>query len=299
MDGSSEITKHLTTLRDYLRWSIGRFNQAQLYYGHGTDNAWDEAVTLIYHLLQLPDDHDERLLDATLTPTERGLIMRMVEMRCHDRVPVAYITNSAWFAGLQFTVDERVLIPRSPIAELIERGFAPWAPPAIDRVLDLCTGSGCIGIACAVHLGAEVDLADISTDALEVARQNCQRHQLGTQAHLLQSDLFDAVEGQYAVIVTNPPYVDADDFNTMPAEYQHEPALGLQGGDDGLDLARQILAQAADYLADDGILVMEVGNSWVALEAAFPQVPFTWAEFERGGHGVLVLSKAELAQYFA
>lgn len=299
MEKRDDVLKALVTIRDYARWSVSRFTQARVCYGHGTDNAWDEALALIFHGLGLPHELSNEVLDSRLTMRERQTIVTLVETRVHDRLPVPYITGDAWFAGMPFKVDERVLIPRSPIAELIENQFQPWAQHPIETVLDLCTGSGCIGLACAAHLGADVDLADISADALEVARQNIGRHQLGEQAKLIQSDLLEQVSGSYDLIVSNPPYVDLNDFNSMPAEYQHEPAMALASGNDGLDCARQILAQAASYLNDNGLLVLEVGNSFVALEQAFPDVPFTWLEFQRGGHGVCVLGKEELRQYFS
>ena len=298
MENQDDIVKTLTSIRDYMRWSMGRFHQAQVYYGHGTDNAWDEAQSLIYHLLQLPPDADDRLLDAVLTRKERQLIVRLVETRCHDKLPVAYLTGEAWFAGLRFKVDERVLIPRSPIAELIESHFQPWAQNNIQQALDLGTGSGCIGLACAVYLDAKVDLADVSPDALEVARQNIALHGLADHCKLVQSNVFDSIDARYDLIVSNPPYVDAHDLATMPLEYHHEPKLGLEAGHDGLEIAHRILAEAADYLNDDGLLVLEVGNSWLALEEAYPNVPFTWIEFRRGGHGVCLFHKEELQRYF-
>jgi ribosomal protein L3 glutamine methyltransferase len=303
MEKHDDIAKALTTIRDYIRFAMGRFTQAKIYYGHGTDNAWDEAVTLIFHLLHLPADADERVLDSTLTKSERLLIIRVVETRCHDRIPVPYLTGEAWFAGLRFKVDERVLVPRSPIAELIESGFSPWAEGDIRSVLDIGCGSGCIGLACAYHFDASADLIDISPDALEVARQNIGALGLGNQTRLIQSDVFESLASQtppsrYDLIVSNPPYVDTNDMDSMPAEYHHEPRLGLEAGSDGLDFARRILADAANYLEDSGLLVMEVGNSWVALEAAYPNVPFTWVEFTRGGHGVCVFSRTQLQQYF-
>ena len=303
MENHDDIVKSLSTIRDYVRWSMGRFTEANIFYGHGTDNAWDEAVALIFHLLRMPDDADSRVLDAQLTKTERKLIIRVVETRCHDRVPVAYLIGSAWFAGLKFKVDERVLIPRSPIAELIESGFAPWMTRDIRQVLDIGTGSGCIGLACAWHFDAQADLLDISPDALEVARQNVNSLGLNKQIRLIQSDVFDRLSSddhraRYDLIVSNPPYVDEDDLAQMPAEYHHEPKIGLAAGPDGLDFAKRILRESAEFLNDDGILVMEVGNSWLALEAHFASVPFTWVEFERGGHGVCVFSKQQLEQYF-
>ena len=298
MQNHDEITSQLTTVRDYARWSMGRFTESKVFYGHGTDNAWDEALTLIFHLLHLPPEANQHVLDAVLTIAERQLILRVVETRCHDRIPLPYLTNEAWFTGMPFIVDERVLIPRSPIGELIETGFAPWAPPTINKVLDLCTGSGCIGLSCIEHLNVDADLLDLSADALAVADKNIAKHEMADNASLIESDLFAQVNEQYDVIVSNPPYVDVGDLDSMPAEFHHEPRVALAAGDDGLDLAHKILAQASDYLTDNGILVMEVGNSWVALEQAYSSVPFTWIEFERGGHGVCVFTRHELVQYF-
>ena len=238
------------------------------------------------------------MLDATLTIAERQLILRVVETRCLDRIPLPYLTNEAWFTGMPFIVDERVLIPRSPIGELIEAGFSPWAPPTINKVLDLCAGSGCIGLSCVEHLDVDADLLDLSADALAVAAKNIAKHDMADSARLIQSDLFAQVSDQYDVIVSNPPYVDAGDLDSMPAEFSHEPRIALAAGEDGLDLAHKILAEASEYLTDNGILVMEVGNSWVSLEQAYPSVPFTWVEFERGGHGVCVFNRQELIQYF-
>ena len=298
MQNHDEITSQLTTVRDYARWSMGRFTESKIFYGHGTNNAWDEALTLIFHLLHLPPEANQHVLDATLTIPERQLILRVVETRCLDRIPLPYLTNEAWFTGMPFIVDERVLIPRSPIGELIEAGFSPWAPPTINKVLDLCAGSGCIGLSCVEHLDVDADLLDLSADALAVAAKNIAKHDMADSARLIQSDLFAQVSDQYDVIVSNPPYVDAGDLDSMPAEFSHEPRIALAAGEDGLDLAHKILAEASEYLTDNGILVMEVGNSWVALEQAYPSVPFTWIEFERGGHGVCVFNRQELIQYF-
>ena len=298
MQNQDDIISQLSTVRDYARWSMGRFTESKLFYGHGTDNAWDEALTLIFHLLHLPPEANQHVLDAVLTIAERKLILRVVETRCLERIPLPYLTNQAWFTGLPFIVDERVLIPRSPIGELIEAGFGPWASQTIHKVLDLCTGSGCIGLACVAHLDVDADLLDISIDALDVAAKNIAKHQMEDSARLIESDLFAEVTDRYDVIVSNPPYVDAQDLASMPAEFHHEPRMALAAGEDGLDLAHTILAQAADYLTDDGLLVMEVGNSWVTLEEAYPAVPFTWIDFERGGHGVCVFTRQALIKYF-
>ncbi|WP_339669943.1 50S ribosomal protein L3 N(5)-glutamine methyltransferase [Dasania marina] len=299
METLSEVAKQLSTLRDYLRWAVSKFTQSGVYFGHGTDNALDEALQLVLHTVGVPLGSEEHLLDATLTSQERKLLLTVIETRCRERIPVPYLTGQAWFAGLAFKVDERVLIPRSPIAELIAQGFEPWlAGRPVNRLLDLCTGGGCIGIACAHYFEeATVELADLSADALVVAQSNIDSYELNHRVSAIQSDLFTDLSGQYDLIVSNPPYVDIEDVSSMPAEYQHEPAMALGSGDDGLDITRRILREAAGYLTDDGLLVVEVGNSCVALEQAYPYVAFTWVEFEHGGHGVLVFSKAELQHY--
>jgi ribosomal protein L3 glutamine methyltransferase len=300
MESSSNIYTQLHTIRDYIRWAVSQFTKAELYFGHGTDNALDEALQLVLHTLGIPLGSEASLLDARLVQDEKELLLKQIARRTNERVPVPYLTGEAWFAGLSFKVDERVLIPRSPLAELIERGFEPWIPETpVHNVLDLCTGSGCIGIVCA-HLFEEatVDLADISEGALEVAAANIARYELNYRVQTLHSDLFSAAKNKkYDLIVSNPPYVDNEDLSDMPAEYQHEPALALGSGTDGLDITRRILREAADYLTDNGVLIVEVGNSCIALEAAYPTVPFTWIEFEHGGHGVFVFSRAELLQY--
>lgn len=303
MDTPSQVAEQLSTVRDLVRWGVSRFTRSEIYYGHGTDNALDEALTLVLHALGLEHDLVERFWDARTTLAERHAIIDLFERRAEERVPVPYLTGEAWFAGLPFDVDARVLIPRSPIAELIEANFAPWLVlPAAEttlRVLDLCTGGGCIGIAIAAHnADAEVVLADISADALDVALDNIERHDLGDRVQIVQSDLFDALAGErFDLIVSNPPYVDAQDMADLPDEYRHEPELALAAGDDGLDLVRRMLAEAADHLTDEGVLIVEVGNSWVALEEAYPGVPFTWIEFERGGHGVFLLTREQLDEY--
>ncbi len=270
---------------------------ADLHYGHGSDNAWDESVFLVFSALGLPLDSSEAVLGDAVPDAAITRIRDWVQRRVAGREPLPYITGEAWFCGLPFTVNRTVLIPRSPIAELIEYGFRPWLAEDPARILDLCAGSGCIGIACAhVFPQAMVDLADISPDALAVARQNIARFGLQPRVRAVQSDLFAALPAQrYDLIVSNPPYVDAGDMADLPEEFRHEPVLGLAAGDDGLDLVRRILREASQHLTPDGVLVCEVGNSWPALEAAFPQLPFTWVDFEHGGEGVFVLTAAELA----
>ena len=290
-----EALDELHTVRDFVRWGASRFTEAGLWFGHGTDNAWDEAVVLVCAGLRLPLDSGARALDARLLRSEKQLVLEYLERRVTERVPAPYITGEAWFAGLKFQIDERVLVPRSPFAELIERGFSPWLTRTPERILDLCTGSGCIGIACALAFpDAEVDLADISTEALDVAEANIVQHELERRVRAIETDLFDGLEDAYDLIVCNPPYVDADDYAAMPDEYRSEPALALAAGADGLDLVRQVLREAPDWLQNDGLLLVEVGNSALALEERYPEIPFTWVELERGGDGIFVLTREEL-----
>ncbi|MGE4534960.1 50S ribosomal protein L3 N(5)-glutamine methyltransferase [Halomonas sp.] len=295
------LVAELFTLRDCLRWAASEFHLAGLFHGHGTESPWDEAVALTLGALHLPWNVDPAVLDARLLPMERERIVALVRARITTRRPLPYLLGEAWFAGLPFDVDERVLIPRSPIAELVESGFAAWfpeEPPA--RVLDLCTGSGCIGIATALHLPTcEVDLSDISEEALAVARRNIGRHDVGERVRAVHSDLFAALPGRYDLIVSNPPYVDARDLATMPAEFRHEPALALGAGDDGLAIVRRILREARAHLNDHGVLIVEVGNSDHHLEAATPEVSFLWLDFERGGQGVFALTAEELDAHAA
>jgi len=291
----------LQTLRDYIRWAVSRFHEHEVYFGHGTDNAWDEARLLVLGGLHLPWAMADAYLDCRLEEAECLHLNELLRRRIEERVPAAYLLGEAWFCGLPFIVDERVLVPRSPIAEYIERQFAPWLPKTPARILDLCTGSGCIGIACAYEFpDAEVVLADLSYDALEVANLNVEQHELEGRVYTVQSDGFDGLPGQrFDLIVSNPPYVDLEDFASMPDEYQHEPELGLACGDDGLDLVRRMLAEAADHLTDDGLLVVEVGNSQVHVEALYPEVDFTWLEFQRGGHGVFLLAAQQCREHQA
>ncbi len=287
----------LRTIRDLIRWGASRFTEAELFFGHGTDNAFDEAAWLVLHALSLPLDLRGDYLDCRLTTAEREQAVALLMQRIVLRKPAAYLTGEAWFCDLPFTVNESVLVPRSPIAELIRAGFEPWiGPNPVSAILDLCTGSGCIGIACAQAFpDAEVVLSDVSPAALELAEVNIERHGLGERVRTVASDVFTAIPQQrFDLIVSNPPYVDEQDMVALPPEYHHEPRLGLEAGDDGLDIVRRILVDAPRYLAEDGLLVVEVGNSANALEAAFPQLPFTWVEFESGGHGVFVLTHEAL-----
>lgn len=296
LEACEEALTELSTLQDMLRWGISQMNKADLFFGHGTDNARDDTVMLVTHALHLPWNIDHAWQNARLTRTERQSVIELLARRINERMPTPYLTGEAWFYDLPFKVDERVLIPRSPIAEIISARFQPWlGSKLVHRILDLCTGSGCIGIACATEFPqAHVELLDISFDALALADENIARHQLNDRVIALQSDLFAAADGKYDVIVSNPPYVDADDMNCLPEEFHNEPELALAAGEDGLDLVRIMLAEARQYLADDGIFIVEVGNSWPALEEAYPMVPFMWQEFESGGHGVFVLTAEQL-----
>lgn len=295
-------TEDLLTLRDFIRWGASRFNEAGLFFGHGTDNALDEAVVLVLHALHLSSDLPPIYLDAVLTARERDKVVGLLRRRIDERLPAAYLTNEAMFAGHSFYVNEHVLVPRSPFAELIDSAFEPWVEAeSIDRVLDLCTGSGCIAIACAYCFdGASVDAVDVSPEALAVTAINVQRHAMGGRVEPMLSDLFTALKGRrYDLIVSNPPYVSQEEMAELPDEYHREPALGLEAGDDGLDIVSRILSQAADYLEPNGVLIVEVGSSAEALMERYPQVPFLWLDFELGGDGVFLLTAEQLVEYQA
>lgn len=275
-----------------------KLEEAYVYCGHGTDNTWDEACLLLLHALGL-ERADESILQQQLSEAELLSFEALIDRRITEQVPAAYLIGESEFAGLRFIVDARVLVPRSPIAELIHKDFHPWLNTQPASVLDLCSGSGCIGIATASKFTeAQVVLSDLSADALEVARLNVAKHNLEDRCEVIQSDLFVNLDGKkFDLIVSNPPYVDQRDIDEMPAEYKAEPELGLAAGIDGLDLVQPMLAYAAKHLNEGGYLIVEVGNSWVALEERYPSVPFTWIEFEYGGDGVFILSKVELVRY--
>lgn len=295
----TSLIEDLHTVRDYLRYASSQFAASRVFFGHGTDNVWDEAVHLVMRSLHLPLENNTLFLDARLTREERQLILERIRRRIDERVPIAYLLGEAWFMGMPFHVDERVLVPRSPIGELIENGFQPWlGDKPVERILDLCTGSGCIGIgAASVFEDASVDLSDISPEALAVAESNIEFHELRDRVRTVQSDVFANISGQYDIIVSNPPYVDAEDLTDMPQEFHHEPVLGLAAGNDGLDIAHRIIADAAEHLTPGGLLVVEVGNSWMALDEAYPDLPFTWMEFSNGGDGVFAITEQDLRQW--
>jgi len=290
------------TVRDLIRHGAAYLEAAGLGFYHGTDNARDEAASLVLHVLQMGYEQPDAALDREVTRAQQARVIDLLDRRVTTRRPAAYLIREAWFAGLPFFVDERVLVPRSPLAELIESQFTPWVNPVgVHRILDLCTGSGCIGIACAHHFpSATVTLADVSSDALEVARINVARHGLEDRVTIRQSDVFAALEGQcYDIIVSNPPYVPHDEMNALPAEFRHEPALGLVAGAEGLDIVVRILRDAARHLATSGILVVEVGNTQDRLVERFPEIPFTWLDFAYGGDGVFLLEHDRLEAYQA
>ncbi|MCC5886193.1 MAG: 50S ribosomal protein L3 N(5)-glutamine methyltransferase [Gammaproteobacteria bacterium] len=297
--GSREgAAPELLTVRDWLRWTASQLARAELHFGHGTDSAWDEAVALVLGWLRVPEDRAEVLLDARLTRQEAAALAACVAQRIEERVPVPYLTGLARFAGLEFEVDSRVLIPRSPMAELLLAGLQPWLGERQPRmILDLATGCGCIGIAAAMAFPeAEVVLADIDAAALDVARRNVRRHGLEDRVRVVASDLFAGLTDEtFDVILSNPPYVDPEDLANMPEEFRHEPMAALAGGGaDGLELVQQLLQAAPGHLAADGLLLLEVGNSAPALLIREPRLPWLWPELEAGGFGVGIIDRGDL-----
>jgi ribosomal protein L3 glutamine methyltransferase len=310
------MTSELATIVDFIRYAASRFNAAGLTFGHSHDNAIDEATHLVLSSVHLPPDLPPAYGNARLTADEKAGVLALVARRIETREPVAYLVGETWFAGMPFKSDARALVPRSPIAELIEDGFSPWLDGReIERALDLCTGSGCIGIAMAAHNPHwRVDVADVSDDALALARENIALHQLGDRVRAVRSDLFDGLQGEreeafaerssfagasYDLIVSNPPYVTDAEYAALPGEYAHEPKLGLTAGEDGLDIALRILRDAPDHLTDDGLLIVEVGESERALAALLPEVPFVWIEFKVGPMGVFALERRDLVEHAA
>ncbi|AVH14187.1 50S ribosomal protein L3 N(5)-glutamine methyltransferase [Acinetobacter indicus] len=314
-----EAAETLVTIRDFIRFGVTALRQYDAHLGQGTEDYFAESSALVLQTLSLDWNADAEILDAKLLPSEKQEFLSLLERRINERTPTSYLLNLAYFYGKPFYVDERVLIPRSPIAELIENRFAPYCldengqmgeannnlpanpnPQMPRRILDMCTGSGCIAIALAYAFpDAEVDATDISKDALEVAAINTEHHNMQYQVALLESDLFSKIpaENQYDLIVSNPPYVDAEDMADLPDEFRHEPELALAAGQDGLDLVRKMLAQAADYLTEDGLIVIEVGNSEWAMKQNFNTVDFHWLQFQKGGSGIFALTAAQCRQY--
>jgi ribosomal protein L3 glutamine methyltransferase len=292
---SAHALQELLTLRDWIRYGVSRLNRAGAVFGHGTDNAWDEAVYLALHALHLPPDTLDPFLDARVLPDERQRILDLLERRCTQRLPAPYLTGEAWLRGRRFHVDERVIVPRSPIAELLDDGLAPWVadPQAVDRVLDMCTGSGCLAILAAQAFAwATVDAADLSADALEVAARNVADFGLQDRVTLHRSDLFDQLpSAAYDVIVCNPPYVNQDSMDALPPEYRHEPHAALAGGMDGMDLVRRILRDAPRHLAPQGILVLEIGHERAHFEAAFPGLEPYWLDTAQSSDQILLLQR--------
>jgi ribosomal protein L3 glutamine methyltransferase len=294
----AEAVRELTTVRDWLRYALSRFRAAGLVFGHGTQDAYDEAAYLILHTLHLPPDRLEPFLDARLLEAERSAVAQIMRRRVEERMPAAYLTNEAWLGEYRFYVDERVIVPRSYFAELLADALAPWIaePNRIATALDLCTGSGCLAVVMAhAFPHARVDAVDLSAGALEVARQNVADYGLGQRIELIRSDLFDALDGRrYDLIVSNPPYVTGPAMRKLPPEYRHEPELALAAGEDGLDTVRRILAGAGQRLEPDGVLAVEVGHNRGLVEAAFPALPFTWLDSRSGSGVVFLLSREQL-----
>jgi ribosomal protein L3 glutamine methyltransferase len=295
----AEVNQELSTLRDYIRFAVSRFNAAKLYYGHGTDNAWDEAFYLILSALHLPPDTSSNMLDAKLTMVERRNLSELIFRRINERIPAAYLTKESWFAGHPFYVDQRVIIPRSPLAELIEDGFSPWFTNKEPyEILDLGTGSGCIAIACALAFPeSHVDAADISVQALEVAAINVRRYHLSQQVQLIHSDLFENITKKYDLILSNPPYLSEEIYAFLPKEYMYEPEIALKTRGQGLEIVKRILKHALKHLTSKGILIVEVGDAEQYLINQFPTVPFLWLDLERGGEGIFLLTYEQLKTY--
>lgn len=298
---TSNVYDELITVRDYLRYGMSEFERADLYYGHGTDNALDEVLSLITYELQLPYEELDKCLDARLTTRERQAILGLFKRRIDGRVPAAYITNKAFFNGLEFYVNEHVLVPRSPIAELIDNQFEPFVDSSeVSAILDMCTGSGCIAIALSYAFPeASVDAVDISPEAIKVAKKNVAMHQLDNDVEVIESDLFTQLSNRkYDLIISNPPYVSTSEMETLPEEYHREPRLGLEAKDNGLAIVDVILEKAKTQLNEGGVLVVEVGNSEEALLEKYPEVPFTWLTFGNGGQGVFLLTYDEICEHF-
>ena len=297
MSKYDEVLASLKTIRDFLRYAVSQFNEAELFFGHGNDNAYDEAAYLILHTLNLPLDTLTPFLDARLLQNEKALLLQLINRRVNERIPLAYLTRQAWQGEYEFYVDERVIVPRSFIYELLGETLRPWIEydELIHHALDLCTGSGALAIQLAHHYPeANIDAIDISIDALEVASVNVQAYGFENRINLIHTDLFTGIDGTYDLIVSNPPYVDAESVAELPDEYLHEPELALGSGIDGLDATRIILQQAAKYLNPQGVLLVEIGHNRDVLEAAFPELPFTWLNTSGGDGFVFLLTREDL-----
>lgn len=293
-------TQQLRTVLDWVRFTASQMERSGCFYGHGFVAPWDEARFLVLRTLQLDWDIADACLGAVLLEDEKVALHEQIEKRCVEKIPTSYLLNEAWFCGEPFYVNDNVLVPRSPIAELIDQRFKPWLTDEPTRVLDLCTGSGCIGIAIAhAFPQAVVDLSDLSEQAVEIATENVSAKDLEYQVQVFQGDLFDALpDERYDLIVSNPPYVDQEDLDDMPQEFHHEPRMGLEAGEDGLAIVHRILATAPEFLSEQGWLVCEVGNSAVALMEAYPDLNLQWPDFKQGGHGVFIVSAKALIEYF-
>lgn len=296
IDGSREA---LLSVRDFIRYAVSRFNEHKLFFGHGSDNAWDEAVYLVLHALHLPPDQLEPFMDARVLPSEREAALSLIDLRCEHRLPAPYLTHEAWLQGYTFHVDQRVIVPRSPIAELLMNQLSPWVadPFEITGILDLCTGSGCLAIIAAHQFPeAFVDATDISKDALDVALINVEKHGMQDRLNLHHGSLYDPlpVSAQYDLIISNPPYVNSASMLKLPPEYRHEPSLALAGGDDGMDLVRTIIEQAPTHLRDNGLLLIEIGHERPYFEAAFPDLEPIWLDTAEATDQILLLTKEQL-----
>ncbi len=292
---------HLHTVRDFLRFAVSRFNEAELFFGHGSDNAYDEAAYLILHTLHLPLDTLEPYLDANLLPEEQEHLLDLIERRVVERIPVAYLTQHAMQGEFEFYVDDRVIVPRSFIYELLGEPLRPWIEydELVHHALDLCTGSGTLAIQMAHHYpDAQIDAVDISLDALEVAAINIEDYDLGERIHLIHTNLFEGIENKYDLIVSNPPYVDAESVSLLPDEYLHEPELALGSGEDGLDATREIIKHAAQFLNPNGVLLVEIGHNREVLERAYPNLDFIWLDTSGGDGFVFLLTREQLVAAF-
>ena len=300
MNSYSNLTEELLTIRDWLRFTVSRFEESDVFFGHGTDNSYDEAVWLVMSALHLPMDTLENFVDARITEQERNHLAHLIERRITEHTPTAYLVNEAWLQGFKFYVDERVIVPRSFIAELLVSDLSPWIeyPEMIESAADICTGSGCLGILLANSFpNATIDVIDISLDAIEVANINIANYGLQEQITAIESDMFTELQGKtYDLIISNPPYVDAPSMASLPAEYQREPQLALGSGHDGLDHTHTILREASKYLNDDGLLIVEIGHNRDALLEAYPNVQFVWLEVSSGDEFVFLLSKHQLIE---